>query len=938
MASQSSPQLVSSKEGGGAWKTFNENMRRKWTGETVDGRKYIRTKRMIEWMRAADPNLTTTTNGGLLLEHVYEVDRTVFRPVEWEQISDGNYTYIVIFGFLTDLGYGHLIDIFRQHNIQDNDLCKPASPVKRTVLEDKFQTPADLQAFMDTFERRRWEFCPVEFYEGIDLNLNDGQRVLPFCRMQRINDKGATADLYEVSVEEDFITGSLPEVIKSSIYPDEEYGQCYRFALKSYSADCQDIFNSERNAFHGIRYEKNMIKCLGTITWAQYQQLPDHPKTDEQRRSHNILLEYGENDLNEYFYVHSPPTLGREIIDFWENLFQIVDALQRVHNLEQKRKDGTTDWYTGCHADVKPDNILRVQGRFKLADFGFATFVPCGEGHPSPDGGTETYGAPEFYQKNKMDRDDKTALIDEKSCLITNTIDTWSIACVLSVAVTWVTLGYQGIKQFQKVRQTAIEKVKSYPKATIARRLSDDAFHDGFSVLEDVSNWHHYLRQVMRKSDPISSRILDLIDDEALGQDGYNRSTSAVLYEKLNQLMKTAKEDLKEQIAKSIIECMVSFDKTAPSTMKEYSDQRQKEAERFSRLEGDQSKHSNKSARLNNIVSARVAHRQVLDRPSQSPPTNRNSCSGFIPNHDSPAHTRSINSPTSTQAHDLEVLSSLKTSSDISAESTPIYEQYTSLNEGKRPFSVSRWRGPKKDVYLSNFIKDRDIKFIIDDGTRMKTHWKWVTATLQVLAEKVVASDDDGVDLMFTFAKDLNLSNVKRPWGKFRRAMSRAGERISTDPRKPLATDMAKVLGEVFQSYERKQSRQRTTLIILTDGVWEGSVQTDEVEEKIAHFFRDSKRTRGFEDREFTIQFVSFDDQAMRRLKALDDDMTNRYGIPDAIDHEPWTGDPDKMILGSLVAQFDRTEVGSPVQQDMFDTQTLASPVISSLFSNGERS
>ncbi|KAI0544117.1 hypothetical protein F4679DRAFT_566078 [Xylaria curta] len=877
MASQSPNQLVSLKEGGEASKVFNENMRRKWMGETVHGRKYIRTRRMIEWMRATVPDgVTTTTNGGLLLEHVYEADRkpsTVFCPVEWEQISDGN--YIVIFGFLTDLGYGHLIDIFRQHNIQDNDLCKPASPVKRSVLEEKFQNPTDLQAFMDNFEHRRWEFCPVEFYEGIDLDLNDGQRVLPFCRMQRINDKGATADLYEVSVEEDFIARSLHEVIKSSIYDDGEFRQCYRFALKSYSEDCQDIFNSERNAFHGIRYEKNMIKCLGTVKCAQ------HPKTYEQQRSYNILLEYGEDDLNEYFFVHGPPTLGREIIDFWENLFQIVDALQRVHNLEQKRKDGTTDWYTGCHADVKPDNILRVQGSFKLADFGFATFVPCGVGHPSPNGGTETYGAPEFFRKNQMDQDDKAALIDgdENACVITNTIDTWSIACVLSVAVTWVTLGYQGIKQFQTVRQAAIAKVKSSPDATIAHHLSDDAFHDGSSVLEDVINWHHYLRQVMRKSDPVSSKILDLIDEEALGQDEIYRLTSAVLYEKLNQLVDTAKEDLDEQIAKPIIECIVSFDKTAPSTMKEYSDQRQKETERFSRPDVDQSKHSNKSARLNNIVSARVAHRQVLDRPSQSPPTNRNSYYGYIPNHDSPAYTRSITSPTSTQGHDLEVLSSLKISSDISAESTPIYKLYTSL-EGRRRFSVKSLRGPKKDVYLSNFIEDRDFKFIIDDGTRMKTHWKWVTATLQVLAEKVVASDDDGVDLMFAFAKDLNLSNVKRPWGKFRKAMSHAGERISTDPRKPLATDMAKILGEVFQRYERKQSRQRTTLIILTDGVWEGSVQADDVEEKIADFFRGSKRTKGFEDREFTIQFVSFGDQAMRRLNALDDDMPNRYSIP----------------------------------------------------------
>ena len=47
------------------------------------------------------------------------------------------------------------------------------------------------------------------------------------------------------------------------------------------------------------------------------------------------------------------------------------------------------------HADLKPDNILRVHGEFKLADFGFAKFKKrCPEKAPMEyiEGGTETYG------------------------------------------------------------------------------------------------------------------------------------------------------------------------------------------------------------------------------------------------------------------------------------------------------------------------------------------------------------------------------------------------------------------------------------------------------------------------------------------------------------------------------------------------------------------
>lgn len=51
---------------------------------------------------------------------------------------------------------------------------------------------------------------------------------------------------------------------------------------------------------------------------------------------------------------------------------------------------------TRWHGDVKPDNILRVHGKYKLADFGFAEFEED-KGNPKDlytnlIGGTRTYG------------------------------------------------------------------------------------------------------------------------------------------------------------------------------------------------------------------------------------------------------------------------------------------------------------------------------------------------------------------------------------------------------------------------------------------------------------------------------------------------------------------------------------------------------------------
>jgi serine/threonine protein kinase len=46
------------------------------------------------------------------------------------------------------------------------------------------------------------------------------------------------------------------------------------------------------------------------------------------------------------------------------------------------------------HGDIKPDNILRVRGEFKLADFGFTKFEKDEIGKSSTFilGGTRTYG------------------------------------------------------------------------------------------------------------------------------------------------------------------------------------------------------------------------------------------------------------------------------------------------------------------------------------------------------------------------------------------------------------------------------------------------------------------------------------------------------------------------------------------------------------------
>ena len=51
------------------------------------------------------------------------------------------------------------------------------------------------------------------------------------------------------------------------------------------------------------------------------------------RMTYNILLEYGEFDLDEFFAGILPPVLQTELEAFWIELFEVADAVEGIHNL-----------------------------------------------------------------------------------------------------------------------------------------------------------------------------------------------------------------------------------------------------------------------------------------------------------------------------------------------------------------------------------------------------------------------------------------------------------------------------------------------------------------------------------------------------------------------------------------------------------------------------
>lgn len=162
---------------------------------------------------------------------------------------------------------------------------------------------------------------------------------------------------------------------------------------------------------------------------------------------------------------------------------------------------------------------------------------------------------------------------EENPSEVDQSIDTWSLACVLSIAATWVVLGYQGIRQFNKLREKAILTIRTQqarlPKHRRTRpSLATDSFHDGLQVLTAVTEWHKFLRSALRGTDTITRRILDLVDEKMLLRDPGARIGAGELCEELEEIIKQGKEELRIPVPMSIQSLLQEVDAEAPQPSK----------------------------------------------------------------------------------------------------------------------------------------------------------------------------------------------------------------------------------------------------------------------------------------------------------------------------------------------------------------------------------
>lgn len=143
--------------------------------------------------------------------------------------------------------------------------------------------------------------------------------------------------------------------------------------------------------------EDCVVRYLSTFTSFEQRLLqsstPDKGTQPQWTLTYNILFEYGQANLRQFFHSITPPASYSAIRSFWEQIIRISKAIERLHlgYSNSKSTSGQPEEYFGYespwpylietnavtynsyHHDLKPSNVIIVDGDFKLGDFGFAS-------------------------------------------------------------------------------------------------------------------------------------------------------------------------------------------------------------------------------------------------------------------------------------------------------------------------------------------------------------------------------------------------------------------------------------------------------------------------------------------------------------------------------------------------------------------------------------
>ncbi|KAG8527878.1 uncharacterized protein KY384_006794 [Bacidia gigantensis] len=302
---------------------------------------------------------------------------------------------------------------------------------------------------------RRWVGAILADRVSIDIPRGV---VLPFLERKSLNLWGSYGLLFQVK-----IAGQHHRNYSHDTIVAEKY---IRPSSDATQADWERLFR-EVQTLQKRRNHPNIIPLLASYT-------TDTAESGLYVKTLHLLFPLAEMDLADWMTrSQSPESIvddGEIAAHLYRSIYGLVSSVAYLH----KDIDGKAT----AHHDLKPRNVLVVDGILKLADFGHSHLRPLIEGSATEATtglGTYEYQPPEYWNE-----DGSRAEINHGRAF-----DIWSLGCIIIELAILIVHHWrpQMVNKFREERKANPNKDRRSPRSVPAE--SDISFHNNTAVVKD---------------------------------------------------------------------------------------------------------------------------------------------------------------------------------------------------------------------------------------------------------------------------------------------------------------------------------------------------------------------------------------------------------------------------------------------------------------------
>lgn len=179
------------------------------------GRPYIQVEKLRDWLKEKH---TDRTWADMCLDEVNQGHNA--GSLSLSDINAPGRECLLVFSILCKIGASYLIQHFQRWGLTDTKL-----PITLLNLENELKSGSIDNAthLAKKFDESQWAFCPTKFDWSSTFACKK-PTILPICRRGILSNKGGTALLWQIAVQEEFVGSSLRARSAKSKFTDSEFG------------------------------------------------------------------------------------------------------------------------------------------------------------------------------------------------------------------------------------------------------------------------------------------------------------------------------------------------------------------------------------------------------------------------------------------------------------------------------------------------------------------------------------------------------------------------------------------------------------------------------------------------------------------------------------------------------------------------------------------